>query len=190
MGRGADPSPGPSFLTCVVSSGNSNPHPGRVCAQGSGTVDAQQTLETFCFTKRTWLGKRKLQETPRFVHVAKDTCAHLWATALAGLPSVLGSFRGRHALGNRGPGPCRPVLPARMSRRSTAYSRSPNDATDGHQEHPGAPAAPVGVKKMPATPRQEAVASAGLPTPTSSGAWLYFSFRAPKIKRMLFVLLV
>lgn len=101
-----------SFLTRGASSGQSNPHPGRVYTRGRGTANAQLTLKTFLFTKGTRLGERKLQETPRLVHVATDGAgsppgprAHLRATPLASLPSVLGSFAGRRALGSRGPAP-------------------------------------------------------------------------------------
>lgn len=112
VGRGAVTSPGLSFLTRGASSGQSNPHPGRVYTRGRGTANAQLTLKTFRFTKGTRLGERKLQETPRLVRVATDGAgsppgprAHLRATPLAGLPSVLGSFTGRRALGSRGPAP-------------------------------------------------------------------------------------
>lgn len=99
----------------------------------------------------------------------------------AGRPAVRARvLRGEARPREQRPGPTWPARPMRMSGHSTTYTRSPGDATDGHRERPGAPAAPVGVTKMPATPRREAVASAGLPTPTSSGAWLRFLSEPPK----------
>lgn len=54
VGREAVASPGLSLLICVVSGGNSNPHPGWAHAQGSGTANTQRSRHFALRKELSW----------------------------------------------------------------------------------------------------------------------------------------